>query len=55
MKSLEYRIEKDLIGEKNLNNAFKAYVEAARFRQKAPFTTTLEWYDFMKAATPADL
>ena len=45
----------DLIGEKNLNNAFKAYIEAARFRQKAPFTTTLEWYDFMKAATPADL
>lgn len=45
----------DLIGEKNLNNAFKAYIEAARFRQKAPFTTTLEWYDFMKAATPANL
>lgn len=45
----------DLIGEKNLNNSFKAYMEAARFRQKAPFTTTLEWYDFMKAATPAEL
>jgi ABC-type transport system involved in multi-copper enzyme maturation permease subunit len=45
----------DLIGEKNLNNAFKAYMEAARFRKKAPFTTTLEWYDYMKAATPTDL
>jgi hypothetical protein len=42
----------DLIGEKNLNNAFKAYVEAARFKPKAPFTTTLEWYDYMKEATP---
>ena len=45
----------DLIGEKKLNNAFKAYMEAARFRAKAPFTTTLEWYDYMKAATPAEL
>jgi hypothetical protein len=45
----------DLIGEKKLNNAFKAYMEAARFRPKAPFTTTLEWYDYMKAATPAAL
>lgn len=45
----------DLIGEKNLNNAFKSYMEAARFRQKAPFTTTLEWYDYMKAATPDSL
>ncbi|MCL6462359.1 MAG: hypothetical protein I4O51_10895 [Flavobacterium micromati] len=44
----------DLIGEKNLNNAFKAYVEAARFKPKAPFTTTLEWYDYMKEATPPE-
>ncbi len=44
----------DLIGEKELNNAFKSYVEAARFRAKAPFATTLEWYDYMKAATPPD-
>ena len=45
----------DLIGEKKLNNAFKAYMESARFRSKAPFTTTLEWYDYMKAATPDSL
>jgi ABC-2 type transport system permease protein len=45
----------DLIGEKNLNKAFKTYMEAARFRPKAPFTTTLEWYDYMKAATPPEL
>jgi hypothetical protein len=45
----------DLIGEKQLNSAFKNYMDAARFRQKAPFTTTLEWYDFMKKATPDSL
>lgn len=45
----------DLIGEENLNKAFKAYMEDARFRPKAPFTTTLEWYDFIKSATPDDM
>lgn len=45
----------DLIGEKTLNNAFKAYMTEARFRPKAPFTTTLEWYDYMKKATPDSL
>ena len=45
----------DLIGEKNLNTGFKAYMEAARFRPKAPFTTTLEWYDYMKSVTPDSL
>lgn len=45
----------DLIGEKTLNNAFKAYVEAVKFRPKAPFTTTLEWYDFIKKVTPPEL
>lgn len=45
----------DLIGEDNLNKAFKAYMEAARFRPKAPFTTSLEWYDFIKSATPDSL
>jgi ABC-type transport system involved in multi-copper enzyme maturation permease subunit len=45
----------DLIGEKTLNNAFKAYTDAAAFRAEAPFTTTVEWYDYMKKATPADL
>ena len=45
----------DLIGEKKLNSAFKAYMEVARFRPKAPFTTTLEWFDYIKAATPPEL
>ena len=45
----------NLIGEDNLNKAFKEYMEAARFRPKAPFTTSLEWYDFMKSATPDSL
>ncbi len=44
----------DLIGEKTLNNAFKAYTQAAGMREEAPFTTTLEWFDFMKAATPPE-
>ncbi|WP_282121792.1 ABC transporter permease/M1 family aminopeptidase [Algibacter mikhailovii] len=42
----------DLIGERNLNNGFKAYMHAAKFREKAPFTTTTEWYDYIKSVTP---
>ncbi len=45
----------DLIGESNLNSGFKAYTEAARFRPKAPFSTTIEWYDYMKSVTPDSL
>lgn len=45
----------DLIGEDNLNNGFKAYTEAARFRAEAPFTTTTEWYDYMNSVTPDSL
>ena len=45
----------DLIGEANLNKGFKAYAEAARFRQEAPFTTTVEWYDYMTSVTPDSL
>ncbi len=45
----------DLIGESNLNRGFKNYTEAARFRPEAPFTTTTEWYDYMKAVTPDSL
>ena len=45
----------DLIGEENLNNGFKTYMEAARFRPEAPFTTTTEWYDYMKEVTPDSL
>ena len=45
----------DLIGEKNLNKAFERYVDSAAFRPKAPFTTSLEWYDYIKSATPDSL
>lgn len=45
----------DLIGEANLNSGFKAYAEAAKFRAEAPFTTTTEWYDYMKSVTPDSL
>ncbi len=45
----------DLIGEDNLNRQFKAYMDAARFRSEPPFTTSLEWYSYMKKATPDSL
>lgn len=45
----------DLIGEKTLNKGFKAYTKAARFRPAAPFTTTTEWYNYMKSVTPDSL
>ena len=45
----------DYIGEGQVNQAMNNYMKAARFRQKAPFTTSLEWYDFLKAATPDSL
>lgn len=45
----------DLVGEANLNEQFKAYVANAKFRPKAPFSTTDEWYSYMKKATPDSL
>lgn len=45
----------DLIGEANLNKGFKAYTNAAKFRPEAPFTTTLEWYDYIASVTPDSL
>ena len=45
----------DLIGEDSLNSGFKAYMEAARFRPEAPFTTTTEWYSYMDSVTPDSL
>ncbi|WP_338872939.1 M1 family aminopeptidase [Spirosoma sp. SC4-14] len=45
----------DYIGEERVNQAMNNYMKAARFRQKAPFTTSLEWYSFLKAATPDSL
>ncbi|MFD2932581.1 ABC transporter permease/M1 family aminopeptidase [Spirosoma flavum] len=45
----------DYIGEDRVNQAMNDYMKAARFRQKAPFTTSLEWYGFLKSATPDSL
>ncbi len=45
----------DLVGEDSLNQQFKAYVKGAAFRPKAPFTTTHEWYEYLKRATPDSL
>ncbi len=45
----------DLVGEKNLNRAFRAYRDSAAFRAKAPFTTSSEWYSFIQSATPDSL
>jgi len=45
----------DLIGEKNLNNGFKKYIDNAAFRPKAPFTTSNEWVAYIDSVTPDSL
>ncbi|WP_439128846.1 M1 family aminopeptidase [Polaribacter sp.] len=45
----------DLIGEDTLNSGFKKFMEDAKFRQKAPFATSTEWYSYMKSVTPDSL
>ena len=45
----------DYLGEARVNQAMNDYMKAARFRQSAPFTNSLEWYGFLKAATPDSL
>lgn len=45
----------DLIGEDNLNSGFKNYLEVARFRPEAPFTTSLEWFEYIDSVTPDSL
>jgi ABC-2 type transport system permease protein len=44
----------DYIGEKNLNNALKKYVEKVQF-QEAPYTTSIEMVNHIKEATPDSL
>jgi aminopeptidase N len=44
---------KDYIGEEALNEAIFRYVAATKFREP-PYTTTLEWLDFVREAVPAD-
>jgi ABC-2 type transport system permease protein len=45
---------KDYIGEDTLNAALRRYIKKVGF-QDAPFTTSLEFYEFIKAATPDSL
>lgn len=45
---------KDYLGEDTLNAALKRYVKKTAF-QEAPFTTSLEFYEFIKKATPDSL
>ncbi len=45
----------DYIGEKELNAAFREFIDTAAFRQHPPFPTSNEWYSYIKAATPDSL
>jgi ABC-2 type transport system permease protein len=45
---------KDYIGEDNLNNALKAYINKVKFQQ-APYTTAFEFVSYLKNATPDSL
>lgn len=45
---------KDYIGEENLNNALKAYVQKVQFQQP-PYTTALEFVSYLYNATPDSL
>ncbi len=52
--SLVFYALSDYIGEENLNNALKQYVEKVKF-QEAPYTTSIEMVDYIKKATPDSL
>ncbi len=52
--SLVFYALSDYIGEKNLNNALKKYVEKVQF-QEPPYTTSIEMVDYIKEATPDSL
>lgn len=45
---------RDYLGEDTLNSALKRYIKKVGF-QEPPFTTSLEFYDFIKQATPDSL
>ncbi len=44
----------DFIGEKNMNNALKGYIQKVAF-QEAPYTNSIEFVDALKKATPDSL
>jgi hypothetical protein len=45
---------KDYIGEDSLNAALRRYVQDKKF-QEAPYTTTLEWMEYIREVTPDSL
>lgn len=52
--SILYMLQ-DYIGEENLNQGFKNFLDSAAFREEAPFANTLEWYGHIQAQTPDSL
>ncbi len=52
--SLIFYALSDYIGEKTLNNALKDYVEKVKF-QEAPYTTSIDMVNHIKAVTPDSL
>jgi ABC-2 type transport system permease protein len=52
--SLVFYALSDYIGERNLNNALKKYVEKVQF-QEAPYTTSIDMVNHIKEATPDSL
>ncbi len=52
--SLVFYALSDYIGEENLNNALKQYVEKVKF-QEPPYTTSIDMLNFIQKATPDSL
>ena len=52
--SLVFYALSDYIGERNLNNALKKYVEKVQF-QEAPYTTSIDMVNHIKEVTPDSL
>ncbi len=52
--SLVFYALSDYIGEENMNNALKKYVEKVKF-QDAPYTTSIDMVNHLRAATPDSL
>ena len=45
----------DYVTEDSLNRAFGDFLTDAAFRPEPPFANSLEWYDYIKSATPDSL
>ncbi|TAF97348.1 MAG: peptidase M1 [Cytophagia bacterium] len=53
--TLTFYALQDMVGEQKLNGWLRDYAQKTAFRQKAPFTTTDEWYNSIYAQTPDSL